>query len=174
MERSVFCIESMGVATPEERGEWDRKRGAMDEFDGAPEDETDRTDIPDVWEEDLIINGASRSAGSGGAISAMTAAESGKGVGGRILNKSSALTFSSTGGLSSSTGKVTFNKPLDLRGGAGINDPRLLSPREEPVPEEWADERRRPAIMGSSIDIEMLRLGGVASKRPLLLVLLRG
>lgn len=48
-------------------------------------------------------------------------------------------------------------------------DPRLLSPGEEGVPAEWTDERLRPAINGSSIEIDMFRLGGVASSIPVLL-----
>lgn len=108
----------------------------MDEWDGAPPEETVLTEIPDVWDEVLIINGAPRKAGSGGAGSSITAAESGMGVGGRMLNRSSELILSSNGGLSASIGNVTVNNPLDLRGGGGINDPRLLSPLEDGVPDE--------------------------------------
>jgi hypothetical protein len=50
-------------------------------------------------------------------------------------------------------------------------DPRLLSPGEEVVPFvpfECTDDLLRPAMKGSSIDIDMFRFGGVASKMPAL------
>ena len=92
-----------------------------DKEEGVPVDEIDRIEIPECCDDVLIINGASKNASSkkAGAGVSRTAASSGMGVGGRMLNiplpMSTSLSSSIPG--ESMTGNVTCNNPLDFLGG---------------------------------------------------------